>query len=277
LEQEQLDPIIPSKLQIKIVGEQEIAEKAKALGLSMVRSPVRVERQHVQASDAAVVCRELEAYMKGLLPKEQCKNLQEPVPAAIMDREGRLLIPMGKMVQSDDCLSARNGTAKKTKTTGDILEHRSDYQAKFDMIHVTAPHDKSQVLECLTQVERKRAAFEARAEPRKKKEDKVEARPGNSAAVKVPTVKPMECAKSTAYNIIGTTNIIDIIGLMLIWSSTLVSVLIFLGLARVHESAEKVCDLLAIFFLVYKFGIVCACRDKTCTLIKVIKHRITQQ
>jgi hypothetical protein len=158
------------------------------------RARVVVERQRVSAREAAVVCRNLEAYLKSLLPKEHSKNLQVFVPVATKDDEGNTLHPMGKLAKDDDFLSVPVAKLKKVKKNGEKIEHHnSDIIEAFAMIKVALPLTRGDLPACLAQVAQAREAFEARAEARVEREDREAGAAAAGDAAEAPPVKSVEC------------------------------------------------------------------------------------
>ena len=164
----------PSKVHIRIVTEDEITAKAANFSLSSC-PPVKVE-ERLSAREAANVCRDLEAHLNILLPKDRCKNLQVFVPASITDDEGNTLTPSGKLARRDDFLSAPSAKEKKVKKVENdgskkLVHHATTIRA-FAMIKVALPLTNGDLPASLALVEQARAAFEARANARVESEDK---------------------------------------------------------------------------------------------------------
>jgi hypothetical protein len=178
----------PSKVQIRIVTEDEITTKAANFSLSSC-PPVKVEGERLSAREAANVCRDLEAYLNRLLPKERSQNLQVFVPTSITDEEGNTLTPSGKLAKRDDFLSAPSAKEKKVKKVENVgcekLVHHVTTMHAFAMIKVALPLTIGDLPASLALVEQARAAFEARANARVEREDKEdrEGAAGNAATV----------------------------------------------------------------------------------------------
>jgi hypothetical protein len=162
--QERNDRIQQQKMERQAKKEQE--EKQREL---------TAVPQHPCAAEIAI-CADLEIYLKRLLPKEEIKDTHVFVPVATKDDKGKMLKPIGKSVSDEGFFSAPALKSKKTKkaeTSGsEALVHDLNTFGAFSKIKVKLPVTLSDVPACLEQVEKARAAFEARTEAEAEAEEK---------------------------------------------------------------------------------------------------------
>ena len=156
-----------------------IAVEKKAREEQWALEQKKIEENTVPQHPCAVelnICTDLEKYLKDLLPKEQAKDVQAFVPVATKDDKGKMLKPIGKSVSDEGFFSAPALKSKKTKkaeTSGsEALVHDLNTFGAFSKIKVKLPVTLSDVPACLEQVEKARAAFEARTEAEAEAEEK---------------------------------------------------------------------------------------------------------
>jgi hypothetical protein len=168
--------------------QKERAEKQEQWAAQQALIDKNTVPQHPCAAEL-VICADLESYLKTMLPKEQAKDAEAFVPVATKDDKGKTLKPMGKLANDEGFFSApatKEKKSKKADSGSEKLVHNFLTIGAFSKIKVALPLTKGDVPACLEQVERARAAFEARTEAEAEAEDKQPRARGGAPAEVLP-------------------------------------------------------------------------------------------